>query len=52
VAGQWQEMVLSSADCTELVLGTKGFGFCWCQPDSFLEALNSIKKKVFMACFP
>lgn len=27
VAGQWQEFVLSSADYTELVLGTKGFGF-------------------------
>lgn len=30
----------------------KGFGFCWCQSDSFLEALNSIKKnKILMVCF-
>lgn len=27
MAGQWMEFVLSSADCTELVLGAKGFGF-------------------------
>lgn len=27
VAGQWQEFVLSNADCTELVLRTKGVWF-------------------------
>lgn len=28
----------------------KGFGFCWCQSDSFLEAINSIKKIKSLWC--
>lgn len=42
VAGQRQELVLSSAACTELVLGSKGFAFRSCQSDVSLEARNSI----------